>query len=428
MRRESTGAVLRIVMRNMFWGLIGCFMLVAGVVGQTPDDLVRVPKVRQALDFLKNVEAETIAEQIRTAEIPAPTFKEGKRADYYRRRFSELGLAKVRIDAAGNVIGERPGSDPARTLVIAAHLDTVFPEGTDVKVKREGNVLIGPGIGDDARGLAVMLAIIRALNDAKIETRDNVIFVADVAEEGLGNLAGVGHLVKEELKGRITNFIGLDASGFDIVQREIGSNRYRVTFRGPGGHSYFEFGRPSAIHALGRAIDGMSKLSVPSDPRTTYNVGKIEGGTTVNSIAQTASAEVDLRSISAAELAKLDAGFRKAVENALAEENQARKDAARLTVDIQLIGQRPVGLQAPDAPIVQAILSADRALGIKSNLTASSTDSGMPMRFGIPSVTIGSGGKWQGMHSVGESFDMTDSYLGTQRVLTALLAVAGINK
>jgi tripeptide aminopeptidase len=410
---------------------IACFPLIAVLAictlaaAQSPDEIVRSPKVRKALEFIRTVEAETIEEQIRTAEIPAPTFKEGKRAEYYRKRFIELGLAKVRIDAAGNVIGERPGSDPTKTLVIAAHLDTVFPEGTEVKVKREGNVLTGPGIGDDARGLAVMLAIIRALNEAKIETRDSVTFVADVAEEGLGNLAGVGHLVKEELKGRIANFIGLDASGFDIVQREIGSNRYRVTFRGPGGHSYFEFGRPSAIHALGRAIDGIAKLSVPSDPRTTYNVGKIEGGTTVNSIAQTASMEVDLRSISAAELAKLDASFRRAVETALSEENDARKDAARLTVDFQLIGERPVGLQAPDAPIVQKVLAADKALGIRSNLTASSTDSGMPMRSGIPSVTIGTGGKWQGMHSVGESFDMTDSYLGTQRVLLALLAVAG---
>jgi tripeptide aminopeptidase len=410
---------------------IACFPLIAVLAictlaaAQSPDEIVRSPKVRKALEFIRTVEAETIEEQIRTAEIPAPTFKEGKRAEYYRKRFSELGLAKVRIDAAGNVIGERPGSDPTKTLVIAAHLDTVFPEGTEVKVKREGNILTGSGIGDDARGLAVMLAIIRALNEAKIETRDSVTFVADVAEEGLGNLAGVGHLVKEELKGRIANFIGLDASGFDIVQREIGSNRYRVTFRGPGGHSYFEFGRPSAIHALGRAIDGIAKLSVPSDPRTTYNVGKIEGGTTVNSIAQTASMEVDLRSISAAELAKLDASFRRAVETALSEENDARKDAARLTVDFQLIGERPVGLQAPDAPIVQKVLAADKALGIRSNLTASSTDSGMPMRSGIPSVTIGTGGKWQGMHSVGESFDMTDSYLGTQRVLLALLAVAG---
>lgn len=387
--------------------VIGCLAMCFAVSAQSPDTLALSPKVRRALEFLKAVEAETIAEQIKTAEIPAPTFKEQERARYYKQRFTELGLSNVRIDRGGNVIGERPGSDPAATLVIAAHLDTVFPEGTDVKVRRAGQILIGPGIGDDARGLAVMLAIVRALNEAKIETKGTIVFVADVAEEGLGNLGGVGHLVKEEMKGRITHFIGLDASGYDVVNREIGSNRYHVTFRGPGGHSYFEFGRPSAIHALGRAIEKISRLTVPKDPRTTYNVGRIEGGTTVNSIAQTASMEVDLRSVSAAELAKIDASFKQALQTALADENAARPDADRLTVETKLIGERPVGRQAPDAQIIKTILASDKALGIPSNLTASSTDSGMPLRFGIPAVTIGVGGRWEGMHSLGESFDMT---------------------
>ena len=415
--------MITLLNRSLFFAV--CLLALASAAIAQVD--INAQKVKKGLEYIRAIEPETIDEQIKTAEIPSPTFKEGERAKYYKQRFTELGLANVRIDKAGNVIGERAGTDPSKTLVIAAHLDTVFPEGTDVKVKRNGNILTGPGIGDDARGLSVMLAIVRALNEAKIETKGNVIFVADVGEEGLGNLNGVGYIVKEELKGKITHFIGLDASGYDIVNREIGSNRYRVTFRGPGGHSYFEFGRPSAIHALGRAIDMISKFSVPKDPRTTYNVGKIEGGTTVNSIAQTASMEVDLRSISAGELEKLDVNFKKAVQASLDEENSSKPDAARLTVDIQMIGQRPVGLQAPDAPIVQAILAADKALGITPNLTASSTDSGMPMRFGIPAVTIGSGGKWQGMHSVGESFDSTDSYLGTQRVLTAVLAIVGMN-
>jgi len=419
--------MLRLIRKTIF--LTGCFVISASAsFAQSPPVDINSPKVKRALEFIRSIEPETIEEQIKTAEIPAPTFKEGNRAKYYKQRFTELGLSNVRIDAVGNVIGERSGTDPSQTLVIAAHLDTVFPEGTDVKVRRNGNILTGPGIGDDARGLAVILAIVRALNEARIETKGNMIFVADVGEEGLGNLNGVGHIVKEELKGKITHFIGLDASGYDIVNREIGSNRYRVTFRGPGGHSYFEFGRPSAIHALGRAIDKIAKLTVLKDPRTTYNVGKIEGGTTVNSIAQTASMEVDLRSISAGELEKLDANFKKAVQRSLEEENSSKTDAARLTVEIQMIGQRPVGLQAPDAPIVQAILAADKALGITPNLTASSTDSGMPMRFGIPAVTIGSGGKCQGMHSVGEIFDSTDSYLGTQRVLTAILAIIGMKK
>lgn len=407
--------------------LVVCLSTCTLVSGQTPEAMIRLPKVRQAMDFLKAVEPETIAEQIKTAEIPSPPFKEQERAKYYKQRFTELGLKNVRIDAIGNVIGERPGSDTSANLVIAAHLDSVFPEGTDVKVRREGNLLIGPGIGDDARGLAVMLAVIRALNDAKIETKSSIVFVGDVGEEGLGNLRGVGHLVKEELKGKITNFIGLDAGGFNVVNREIGSNRYRVTFRGPGGHSYGEFGRPSAIHALGRAIEKISQMKVPTDPRTTYNVGRVEGGTTVNSIAQTASMEVDLRSVSADELAKIDTGLKQAVQTALSEENAARPDAARLTVDIELIGERPVSRQAPDAEIVKMVLASDKALGIPSNLTASSTDSGMPIRFGIPAVTIGVGGIWRGSHSLGESFDSTDSYRGTQRVLAAILNIAGMN-
>lgn len=395
---------------------------------QAVEPMFRDLKVLRALERLKETEAETIAEQIKIAEIPAPTFKEERRAEYIKGRFGEIGLKNVRIDKAGNVIGERPGTYASGALVLAAHLDTVFPEETDVKVRHEGQMLIGPGIGDDARGLAVMLAVIRALNESKIETKQTIVFVADTGEEGLGNLRGVGHLVSEEMKGRISNFIALDASGYDLVTREIGSNRYRVTFNGPGGHSYFEFGRPSAIHALGRAIEKISKFAVPKDPRTTYNVGRIEGGTTVNSIAQTASMEVDLRSVSAVELTAIDTKFKLAVESALKEENASRTDGARLTVKIKLIGERPVGKQAPDAPLIQTILAVDKALGIPTNITASSTDSGMPQRFGIPSVTIGSGGIWKGMHSVGESFDTTDSYRGTQRVLAAVLSIAGIKK
>ncbi len=404
-----------------------CISNFALVSGQNPEAILKLPKVRQALEFLKTVESETIAEQIRTTEIPAPPFKEQERAKYYKQRFTELGLKNVRIDGIGNVIGERPGTDPSAKVVIAAHLDSVFPEGTDVRVKREGQMLIGPGIGDDARGLAVMLAVVRALNEAKIETRSSIVFVADVGEEGLGNLRGIGHLVNEEMKDKIKNFIGLDAGGYDIVNREIGSNRYRVTFRGPGGHSYLEFGRPSSIHALGRAIEKISRIKVPVDPRTTYNVGRVEGGTTVNSIAQIASMEVDLRSVSAVELSRLDTSFKQAIQSALAEENAARRDATRVTVEVQLIGERPVSRQAPDAPIVKTILAVDKALGIPSNLTSSSTDSGMPVRYGIPAVTIGVGGIWRGAHSLGESFDTTDSYRGTQRVLAAIVSIAGLH-
>ncbi len=412
--------------RHLFSITAALLFCLSAAAAQRPEALLNGEKAKRALGFIRSVEAETIAEQIKTCEIPAPPFKEQQRAAYYKQRFTELGLKNVLIDREGSVIGERPGTESGRTLALVAHLDTVFPEGTDVRVKRDGQILTGPGIGDNCRGLAVMLAVARALDTASIETKAAIVFVADVGEEGLGNLRGTRHLLTEEMPGRITEFLGIDAQGFDVVEREIGSNRYRVTFSGPGGHSFIDFGRPSAIHAIGRAIDKISLLRPPASPKTTFNVGKIEGGTTVNSIAQTASMEVDLRSVSGAELAKIDAAFKQAVADALSEENAGSSGGYKLSVDIRLIGERPVGRQAPDAPIIRSVLASDRTLGIESNLTASSTDSGYPNKLGIPAVTIGSGGRWLGSHSVTESFDMTDSERGSRRVLAAVLSIAGM--
>lgn len=407
--------------------LVACCLAVSWhAYSQSPNQLLSSPKVGRALDYIKASEPETISEQIRTCEIPAPPFKEQERARYYEQRFTDLGLKDVRIDSEGNVIGERPGADSKTTVLLAAHLDTVFPEGTDVRVKREGTILKGPGIGDDCRGLAVILAIARALREAQIETRGTIIFAADVGEEGLGNLRGMRHLLTEELKGRVTHLITIDSPGFDTVNREIGSNRYRVTFHGPGGHSWMAFGLPSAIHALGRAIEKISRFKVPREPRTTFTVGRIEGGTSVNSIAHTAWMEVDLRSEGVAELAALDAEFKRAVQAALDEENALWMNKQRLTVEIKLIGERPVGRQAPDAPIVQTALAVDAALGFKSNLISSATDANMALRLGIPGLAIGAGGRWQGMHSLDESIDTADSYLGTQRALAIVLSIVGV--
>lgn len=384
------------------------------------------PAVQRALAFIKASEPETISEQIRTCEIPAPSFHEQKRAQYYQQLFARLGLQRVRIDREGNAIGERPGSGNGPTLVLAAHLDTVFPEGTDVTVKREGNLLKGPGIGDDCRGLAVMTAVIRALDEARIETAGDIIFVANVGEEGLGDLRGVRHLFSEELKGRITHFISIDGTGLGITTAGVGSNRYRVTFTGPGGHSYGAFGMPSPIHALGRAIEKISRFTVPRAPKTTFNVGRIEGGTSVNSIAHTAWMEVDMRSESAAALAKIDTAFKQAVATALEEENSFWQHNVKLKVEIKQVGQRPVGEQPVNAPIVQIAMAADQAMGIKSSTDASSTDSNLPMSLGIPAITIDGGGKGRGAHSLNESFDATDSHIGTQRALLIVLGIVGL--
>jgi len=337
-----------------------------------------------------------------------------------------LGLKNVRVDKVGNVLGERPGKGSSPVLVLAAHLDTVFPEGTDVKVKREGSILKGPGIGDDCRGLAVILAVLRTMNETKIETDGTIIFVANVGEEGLGDLRGVRHLFNEELKGRATHFISVDGVGLDITNTAVGVVRYRATFHGPGGHSYGAFGLPSPIHAMGRAIEKISRFEVPKQPKTTFNVGKIEGGTSVNSIAHTAWMEVDMRSESAAELGKLEAMFKQAIQTSLDEENQARPNKAPITVELKVVSQRPAGLQSPDSQIVKTALIAGASLGIKPRLHSASTDSNIPISLKIPAITIDGGGEGKGAHSLDEFFDTTNSHLGPQWALLIALGIVGV--
>ncbi len=411
--------------------LIGAVLALVSCVAfaQTPEQIFAAPNVRRALDYLKATEAETINDQVKACEIPAPTFEEAQRAAWFKQRFTELGLQNVRIDRIGNVIGERPGAGGGPVLVLAAHLDTVFPEGTDVRVKREGAMLSAPGIGDDSRGLGVIVGVARALNEAKIATAGTIIFVANVGEEGLGDLRGVRHLFNEELKGRATHFISVDGTGLGIVNTAVGVVRYRVTLRGPGGHSYGAFGLPSPIHALGRAIEKIARFQVPKAPKTTFNVGKIEGGTSVNSIAHTAWMEVDMRSESAAELGKLEAEFKRVVQASLDEENLRSLGGVgdkKLTAELKIVSQRPAGVTPADAPIVQIARAADRALGLTTKLGSGSTDSNIPISLGIPAITIDGGGAGFGTHALDERFDTTNSHLGTQRALLIALGIVGV--
>ncbi len=379
--------------------------------------------IKAAVVAIRAAEPQTIDDQVRLCEVEAPPFKETKRAEVYARLFRDAGLQNVRIDKEGNVLGDRPGAQPRPRLVFSAHLDTVFPEGTDVKVKREGTILRGPGIGDDCRGLAVVLAVIRAMNQAKIHTPGTITFVGTVGEEGLGDLRGVKYLFNEGLKGQIDRFVSIDGTGLGITHIAVGSLRYRVTFRGPGGHSYGAFGLSNPLHALGRAVEKISQFEVPADPKTTFNVGRVGGGTSVNSIPFEAWFEMDMRSASPSALQAIDAKFHRAVDDAVREED-ARWKKNVLSVDKALVGNRPAGQTPADAPIVQAAISVTRALGFAVTLDEGSTDSNIPMNLGIPAITIDGGGRGREAHALGESFDSTNSWQGSQRALLLAIALA----
>ncbi len=392
---------------------------------QRPNDLglelLRNPQVQAAVEFARADEMRTIDDQIRICEVEAPPFQEAKRAELLAAMFREVGLRNVRIDAEGNVIGERPGLNPRPNLVMSAHLDTVFPRGTDVKVRRQGYVLRGPGIGDDCRGLADLVAVARALNRSAVPTPGTITFVATVGEEGLGDLRGVKRLFSETLKDRVDRFVSIDGEGLGITHVAIGSARFRVTFKGPGGHSFGSFGTVNPVHALGRALSRIADFQVPVSPRTTFNVGRIGGGTSVNAIASEAWMEVDLRSGEMATLRALEKQFRQAIQDAVAEEN-ARWNSQALTADIQTVGMRPAGRVSASSPIVQAAVSVSRALNLPVSFAEGSTDSNLPLSLGIPALTIDTGGKGSGAHTDRETFDATDAWKGTQRAV--LLAVA----
>jgi tripeptide aminopeptidase len=384
------------------------------------------PKVIKTLDDIKADDARALAEQKLITEIPAPPYKEKVRAEYYLKRFQELGFKDASIDAEGNVIALRKGSGGGPKLVVSAHLDTVFPEGTDVTVKEKDGVLLAPGIGDDSRGLAALLSLIQAMNANDITTVGDVLLVGTVGEEELGNLRGVKALFRDHAD--IDGFISIDGLGITrIVNQATGSHRYEMIFRGPGGHSFQEFGLPSAIHAMGRAVAKISELRTPSDPKTTFTVGTVVGGTSVNAIAAEARMAVDMRSDSTEELLKLEARLLDLVTDAVKEEN-ARWNSEEITVDIKLIGDRPAGIVALDSPIVQATQRAVAVVTRAPRVTfaGSSTDSNWAMSRGIPAVTVGGGGEGGNWHSRNEWYKPVDGYFGPQNALLTILVLTGL--
>lgn len=411
--------------KSVLSGWLTVIMVTAASSGASAQEpLLSRPDVKAALGYLERHHQEHVEKQITIAEIAAPGGQERRRAEFVRAEFQRVGLTDIAIDLEGNLLGWRRGKSP-KTLVIAAHLDTVFPAGTDVHVKRAGTTLAGPGIADDARGLTCLLGLAEALNEARISTERTLLFVADVGEEGLGNLHGVKYLLeKSPFRAQIEAFITIDGTGLDqIGNRAIGSKRYRVTVNGPGGHSSGDFGIVSPVHALGRVIALVSAFEVPASPRTTYNVGLIGGGTAVNAVAFESWLEMDMRSEGAAELAALESRFLAAVHQGIDEENRFRaKSGTRLTVDTRLVGDRPVAGTPDDAPLAKAAVRATRALGVVPRFAAGSTDAGAPMSLGIQAISIGGGGEGTGAHSLLEKFESAGAFRGVQRALLTILA------
>lgn len=386
-------------------------------------------KVQAALAYVLTIEEQSRDQLIELTEIPAPPFKEDVRAAHYAKMLKAAGLADVTIDGAGNVIGRRPGKSGDKVVAYAAHLDTVFPEGTDVTIKFDGEKMVSPGIGDNTRGLVTLLEVIAALDSAGIETEADLLFIGNVGEEGLGDLRGVKYLFRDGAD-KIDTFIAVDGGDAErIVYGGVGSHRYRVTFKGPGGHSWGAFGLANPQHALGRAI-ALFDENAPSvttvGEKTSYNVGRIGGGTSINSIPFEAWMEIDMRSGSQDKLDDIDAVLQSAIQTALEQENAGRLDGPALTVDIDRVGTRPAAKGDARTALVQRAMAATTALGVPPSLQISSTDSNLPISKGIPAVTMSRGGKSANAHSLHEWWQPVDVHLGPQIGILTILAEAGL--
>ena len=402
----------------------------ATVSARATDDsiekLAQDSRCARALEWIDKNSDWVTQQQIRLTEIPAPEFGEGPRGEALKRLFETSGL-KVQTDKLGDVIGTRPGSDSKSVVLLVAHLDTVFPADTDVTVKRKGTRLEAPGISDNGAGLAALAGLARALGESRIPTAKTIVLAGNVGEEGEGNLRGIRALV-EAYGARLSAVIAVDGASTDhITTQGIASRRFEVSITGPGGHSWSDFGAPNPITALSRGIVKFSSIHIPDDPRSSYNFGMIEGGTSVNSIPARAAVKIDLRSEEESELNRMETALRDAMQAGLREEtsaNHASNDS--LQVNYRSLGSRPAGKISEDAPLVETIRNVDRYLGNRSRLERSSTDANIPLSQGIPAVALGGGGKGSGSHTLGEWYDATGREMGLKRLLLTTLALAGV--
>ncbi len=392
------------------------------------DKLTASETIKAAIEAVKRDDEKTLADQIAITEVEAPPFHEDVRAKDMVRRFEELGL-KATIDEEGNVLARRAGTGNGPTLVLAAHLDTVFPAGTNPKVRKEGDRYLAPGISDDARGLAVILQVLRTLQEFKVETVGDILFVCSVGEEGNGDLRGSKYLFNKSGI-QIDGFISVDGVNVNRVLRgATGSKRYRVHYDGPGGHSWNAFGTPSAIHAIGRAIAKISDIQTKTDPKTTFTCGTIHGGTTVNSIAAHVEMELDMRSAGASELDELEAQILPIFEQAAKDENArwGYKDEDGVKLTLEPIGHRPGGSQSDEVSVLQAARGAMAALDIPLYSYAfASTDHNIAVNKGVPATTLGGGGREGFNHNVKEWYEPVDAYQGPQLAMLTSLVLVGV--
>lgn len=391
--------------------------------------LMEHPSVQEAFGHIEENDPWTIATLRELTQIPAPPFMEEVRGQRFLELLLESGVDSAWVDAEGNVIGLRRGNGSG-TMIFSGHLDTVFPEGTDVTIRENGDTLFAPGIADDTRGLVTVLAVLRAMNAADIQTEQDIWFVGTVGEEGTGDLRGVKHLFREGSPD-FSAFISIDGLGHSgVTNAGLGSHRYRVAFKGPGGHSWGAFGLGNPIHALGRAVAAFDaeakRYTDNAAQRTSYNVGTVGGGTSVNSIPFEAWMEIDMRSESPEALLEIDAVFQSAMQRGLEEANSVRARGEELTLEVTMIGNRPSGETSEDHPFVQRALAATELMGGITSLRRSSTDSNTPISIGIPSITIGGGGAGGGAHSLAEFFMNHNGPRGIQRALLILVSQAGM--
>ncbi len=385
--------------------------------------------IQQSFAVIEALEPDTERDLISLTEIPAPPFQEGARAEAFARMLRDAGIDSVWTDQVGNVIGVRRGSKGNKKVALDGHLDTVFPEGTDVTVHRNGDTLFAPGIGDDTRGLAMVLAVLKALNQAAVETKADVLFIGSVGEEGLGDLRGVKHLFSEQGT-PIDSWISIDGGQIGRVNNKgLGSYRYRITFQGPGGHSWGAFGLANPHHALGRAIDNFvvrADSFTSYGGKTSYNIGRIGGGTSVNSVPFESWMEVDMRSIDPSRLDTLEDILLEAVDEAVQYQNKIKRLGKDVSVDVKKIGNRPSGELAEDVPLVQRAMAATAFMGKVPRLTRGSTNSNIPISLNIPAVTIGRGGVGANGHALDEWWINREGHKAIQLALLLVVAESGL--